>query len=61
MNQPVRLKIEGDGGFYDFYAAIGNGDWQLIVRGADASNLTTNKSGGFIGACIGLYATSKAQ
>lgn len=61
MNQPVRLKIEGNGGLYDFYTAIGNGDWQLIVRGADASNLTTNKSGGFIGACIGLYATSKAQ
>lgn len=61
MNQPVRLKIEGDGGLYNFYAAIGNGEWQLIVRGADASNLTTNKSGGFIGACIGLYATSAAK
>ncbi|MCH5311035.1 MAG: glycoside hydrolase family 43 protein [Prevotella sp.] len=59
--QPIRLKIEGDGGLYDFYAAIGNGDWKLIVRGADASNLTTNKSGGFIGACIGLYATSAAK
>lgn len=59
--KPVRLKVEGDGGLYDFYAAVGDGDWQLIVRGADASNLTTNKSGGFIGACIGLYATSAAK
>lgn len=56
--KPVRLKIEGNGGLYDFYAAVGDGEWKLLVRGADASNLTTNKSGGFIGACIGLYATT---
>lgn len=56
--KPIRLKIEGNGGLYDFYAAVGDDDWKLLVRGADASNLTTNKSGGFIGACIGLYATT---
>ena len=56
--QPLRLKICGDGGLYDFYYALPGGKWQVAARGVDATNLTTNKSGGFIGACIGLYATS---
>ena len=56
--QPLRLKISGDGGLYDFYYALPGGTWQVAARGVDATNLTTNKSGGFIGACIGLYATS---
>lgn len=56
--KPLRLKISGDGGLYDFHYAIGDGEWQTAAVGVDASNLTTNKSGGFIGACIGLYATS---
>jgi len=57
--KPVRLKVEGDGGLYDFYYAIADGEYKLLAKGVDATNLTTNKSGGFIGACIGLYATSK--
>lgn len=56
--KPLRLKISGDGALYDFYYAIADGGWQLMAKGVDATNLTTNKSGGFIGACIGLYATS---
>lgn len=31
--------------------------WQTLARGVDAVNLSTGKSGGFIGVCIGLYAT----
>ena len=30
----------------------------LLCRGVDAVNLSTHQSGGFIGACIGLYATN---
>ena len=56
--KPLRLKISGDGGLYDFHYAVADGEWQTAAVGVDASNLTTNKSGGFIGACIGLYATS---
>ncbi len=52
----VKLKIEGNGRYYDFYYAEA-GEWQLLARGVDAVNLSTQKSGGFIGACIGLYAT----
>ena len=29
-----------------------------MARGVDAINLSTNRSGGFNGACLGLYATS---
>ena len=54
---PVKLKICGKGRYYDFYYSTG-GDWTLMARGVDAINLSTNRSGGFIGACIGLYATS---
>src|SRR5574344_196941 len=58
---PLRLKIEGKGRYYDFYYAEGNGQWQTLARGVDAVNLSTHQSGGFIGACIGLYATSANQ
>lgn len=56
--QPLRLRIEGRGRYYDFLYATGDGEWKTLVRGADAVNLSTHRSGGFIGACIGLYATT---
>lgn len=56
--QPLRLKIEGKGRYYDFLYAVGDGEWQMMARGVDAVNLSTSRSGGFIGACIGLYATN---
>ena len=57
----LRLKVEGHDRYYDFYYAEQGGDWQLLAKGVDASNLSTQKSGGFIGACIGLYASSHAE
>lgn len=39
----------------------GSGEWRVLARGVDAVNLSTNRSGGFIGACIGLYATTDNQ
>ncbi len=56
---PLKLKIVGRGRYYDFLYATGNGAWQTLTRGVDAVCLSTHDSGGFIGACIGLYATSK--
>lgn len=54
----VDLKIVGHGRYYDFYYRPASAaDWLLLVRGVDAVNLSTHYSGGFIGACIGLYAT----
>ncbi len=57
----LRLKVEGHDRYYDFYYAEEGGDWQLLAKGVDASNLSTQKSGGFIGACIGLYASSNKE
>ncbi len=54
---PLRLKVEGHGRYYDFAFATADGQWQTLARGVDAVCLSTNRSGGFIGACIGLYAT----
>lgn len=56
--KPLKLKVSGNGRYYDFFYAVGNGPWQTLVLGSDAINLSTGRSGGFIGACIGLYATS---
>jgi len=55
---PLQLKVEGDGRYYSFYYRDG-GEWKTIAAGVDAVNLSTSRSGGFIGACIGLYATAK--
>ena len=57
----LRLKVEGHDRYYDFYYAEEGGDWQLLAKGVDASNLSTQKSGGFLGACIGLYASSNKE
>ena len=57
----LRLKVEGHNRYYDFYYAEQGGNWQLLAKGVDASNLSTQKSGGFLGACIGLYASSNKE
>ncbi len=57
----LRLKVEGHDRYYDFYYAEAGGTWQLLAKGVDASNLSTQKSGGFLGACIGLYASSDKE
>ena len=59
--KPLRLKIAGDGRYYSFYYAIDGDNWQTLATGVDAVNLSTDRSGGFIGTCIGLYATTNNQ
>lgn len=58
-DKPLKLKVVGKGRYYDFYYAENGSEYKLLAKGVDASNLSTQKSGGFIGACIGLYATTK--
>ena len=55
---PISLKIEGHGRYYDFLYAEADGSWRTLAKGVDAINLSTARSDGFIGVCIGLYATS---
>lgn len=58
---PVGLKVKGNGRYYTFYYQTAEGKWHVLARGVDAVNLSTSRSGGFIGACIGLYATSNNE
>ncbi|MCF5941676.1 glycoside hydrolase family 43 protein, partial [Xanthomonas perforans] len=45
----LRLQISGDGGAYSFaFDADGRG-WQWLRRNDDASFLSTEKAGGFVG------------
>lgn len=56
--KPLRLKIEGNGRYYSFFYAVGDGQWNTLTNGVDAANLSTHRAGGFVGAFIGLYATA---
>jgi alpha-N-arabinofuranosidase len=44
-----------NGGRYDLAYATGK-DWVTLVPGVDATNLSTNKAGGFVGAMFGPFA-----
>ncbi|HET9864219.1 MAG TPA: glycoside hydrolase family 43 protein [Steroidobacteraceae bacterium] len=52
---PLRLRISGDGGAYSFYYDAGSG-WQPLLEQDDASFLSTEIAGGFVGTVIGPYA-----
>ncbi len=52
----MRLKIAGDEGRIAFAYATGDGDWQWLLRDADATVLSTERTGGFVGATLGPYA-----
>lgn len=61
-NKAVRLKVQGNGGRYSFYVSYDKGEsWETVAEGVDATNLSTNKAGGFVGTIIGMYATSKFE
>ncbi len=52
----LRLKIVGDRGRCSFAYATPGGDWHWLVRDADATILSTDVAGGFVGAVVGPYA-----
>jgi xylan 1,4-beta-xylosidase len=54
----IKLKVEGNGGQSDFSYSIDGKVWKILVEKADASILSTQVAGGFVGTMIGLYATS---
>ena len=64
--QPVEarrlyLKVEGHGQAYSFYIASEPEKWQPIVEAVDGRILSTPVAGGFVGAYIGMYASSNGQ
>lgn len=53
----IRLKIVSHGLTFDFYYAVGGGEWKLLKNNVDAGYLSTRNAGGFTGTTVGLYAT----
>jgi alpha-N-arabinofuranosidase len=55
---PLFLKIQGQGGKYDFSYATQPGEWNVLLANADGTILSTKVASGFVGAMLGLYAYS---
>jgi len=58
--KPVKLRIVGEGGYYNFYYTT-NSTWELLQDRLDAKYLSTKTAGGFIGCLFGMYATSSGE
>ncbi len=57
----IRLKVEAREQDYGFYYADKAGDWQALLEGVDGRILSTPVAGGFLGAYLGMYASSNGQ
>lgn len=55
------LKVEGHEQDYSFFAAAEPDQWQLLFGPVDGRILSTPVAGGFVGAYIGLYASSNGH
>lgn len=54
----VYLRVVGHGQFYSFYAAEQCDQWLCLAKNKDGRILSTSVAGGFVGAYIGMYASS---
>ncbi|MDR2911647.1 MAG: glycoside hydrolase family 43 protein [Bacteroidales bacterium] len=54
----LRLKISVNSDKGSFFIAYNDANWQAVAEGIDVRNLSTHAAGGFVGATIGMYATS---
>jgi len=57
----VYLKGEACGQDYSFSLALKPEVWESVAEGADARILSTPVAGGFVGAYVGMYASSNGQ
>jgi alpha-N-arabinofuranosidase len=55
------LKVEAIGQEYSFYYATTVEAWGPLLENADGRILSTDVAGGFVGAYIGMYASSNGQ
>jgi alpha-N-arabinofuranosidase len=55
------FKVEGIEQAYSFYVATEPGIWHTIAENVDGRILSTPVAGGFVGAYIGMYASSNGQ
>lgn len=57
----VHLKITQEGAGYSFYYSSDGKQFRPIAEGIDATFLSTETAGGFVGCMFGLYATSNGM
>jgi alpha-N-arabinofuranosidase len=55
------LKVEAHEQAYGFYVATQPDEWQVVAENLDGRILSTPVAGGFVGAYIGMYASSNGQ
>ena len=56
VTQPVTLRVALDAATVHVDFAVGDGQWQTLLERGDASLLSTETAGGFLGATFGPYA-----
>ncbi len=57
----VYFKVEAFGQDYSFYAGTQPETWKPVAEAVDGRVLSTNVAGGFVGAFVGMYASSNGQ
>ena len=57
-SEGLYLKIEAHEQLYNFYLAAEPDEWRMIAENVDGRILSTPVAGGFVGACIAMYASS---
>jgi alpha-N-arabinofuranosidase len=57
----IYFKVEAVGQSYSFYVATASEAWQAVIQDVDGRILSTPVAGGFVGAYIGMYASSNGQ
>jgi alpha-N-arabinofuranosidase len=60
-NGRIYLKVEAHGQAHNFYVATEPEAWQPIAEDVDGRILSTTVAGGFVGAYLGMYASSNGQ
>lgn len=58
FNGHIELRAVSENAVFAFYYKTDSSDWNLLNDNVDATYLSTEKAGGFIGTIIGLYASS---
>ncbi len=59
-NVNIQLKVMAEKQKLSFYYAI-NGEYQLLCKNVDASILSVEKAGGFVGSLVGVYCESDVK
>ena len=60
-HRQIFLKVEAHEQDYSFYLSKKPNEWQLLAQNVDGRILSTPVAGGFVGAFIGMYASSNGQ